>query len=175
MAMKNGSATDGSETEYEPDDKSTTAAPLAGSDDSELSDFSDEESEASFSDDSSAPRKKGKSKAKPKGKGKATGKFAGAGKRIDGVDVNVEVFKKRGATAHVGYVDRWDDEDSDDYDRRCYARFHNDIYQVENTEFKKEERRLKREVGRKLTNGEKNSIRLVKVSFIIFSASGAQS
>ena len=162
MAVKNEPESSGPESEYEPDDKSTTAALRDGSAESDLSDLSEDEFEDSDSSEPTSRKRGGKGKGKGKGKSKAPGKFAGTGNRLDGL--SVADINAKSPTAHVGYVERWDGEESDDYDRRCYARFHNDIYAVENQEFKKQERRLKREVGRKLTNGEKNSIRLVKVS-----------
>lgn len=161
MAAKADFASSGSESEYEPDTKSTTQA-LADDSESALSDLTDDDFDDSDADLPSPRRRGGVAKGKGKGKGKVKSeRFAGVGNRLDGAPVPII---KKDDYAHVGYVDRFDGEESDDYDRRCYANYHSDIYRVENEDFKRQERKLKQKVGRKLTNGEKNHIRLVKVS-----------
>jgi hypothetical protein len=149
---------------YDPGELSTPAYPGDASDDSALSDLSDEESD--FSDSSAPARGKGKGKGSvtPKGKGKGKAGFAGTGRRLaDGEDVKPQISQMGDGTAHIGYVERYPDETDEDYDRRCFRKYQYDQGAVARDEFKRQERKLKKELGRKLTNGEKNHIRLVKV------------
>lgn len=139
---------------YDPEGQSTPAYPGDASDDSALSDLSD----ASDSD-SDTP----KSSTKGKGKGKAKAGFAGKGRRLaDGEDIKPS--RIRDAVDHIDYCKRYPDEDDEQYERRCFKKWTYDKGAEDREEFKKKERKLKKELGRKLTNGEKNEIRLVKVS-----------
>lgn len=149
---------------YEPEGESTPAYPGDASDDSALSDLSD----ASDDSDSDAPTRSS-AKASPRGKGKGKGKagFAGRGRRLaDGEDVEHKRSRIGDATDHIGYVERYPDEDDEQYERRCFKKYEYDKGADNREEFKKKERKLKKELGRKLTNGEKNEIRLVKVSTV---------
>lgn len=157
---------------YDPDEQSTPAYPGDASDESALSDLSDPESDFS---DSSGPARGSGAKASPKGRGKAAngkgkgkGKagFAGRGRRLaDGADVDIKPARLGDVTSHIGYVDRNEGETDEEYDDRCYRMYHYDKSQDNKREFQKKERKLKQQLGRKLTNGEKNHIRLVKVGF----------
>jgi SNF2 family DNA or RNA helicase len=71
-------------------------------------------------------------------------------------------------TSHIGYIDRNEGETDEEYDNRCYRMYHYDKSQDNKREFQKKERKLKQQLGRKLTNGEKNHIRLVKVGLYFF-------
>lgn len=143
---------------YDPEGGTTPAYPGDASDESALSDLSDS--------DSDAPTRKS-AKASPKGKGKGKGKvgFAGKGRRLaDGENVEPKLSKVGNATNHIGYLERYPDEDDEQYDRRCFKKFEYDKGADNRVVFKEKERKLKKKLGRKLTNGEKNEIRLVKVS-----------
>lgn len=149
-------ASSGSESVYEPEGQSTPAYPGDASDDSALSDLSD----ASDSD-SDAP-----SRPSPKGKGKGKGKagFAGKGRRLaDGEVDEPKQSRVRDTVDHIDYCKRYPDEDDEQYERRCFKKWTFDKGAEDRDEFKRQERKLKKELGRKLTNGEKNEIRLVKV------------
>jgi DNA repair protein RAD16 len=153
---------------YDPNELSTPAYPGEDSDDSALSELSDGESDFS---DSSAPTTKrsgGKGKAAARGKGKGKGKagFAGQGRRLaDGEEVSPS--PKRLTDSHVGYCSRREGETDQQYDDRCYKKWQYDQGAEDREEFRRQERKLKKQVGRKLTNGEKNHIRLIKVSKIL--------
>jgi len=117
-------------------------------------DFSDDSGEDSdFSSDlsdDSAPKRKGK------GKG---GKKYGAGRRLDTGDVDLGMLDP-------GILDDQDVETrymtiQKMAEEKRKAR---KAEELEMEPVKKEERRLKKELGRKLTNGERNLIRLKRVS-----------
>jgi DNA repair protein RAD16 len=154
--VKAESGSSGSESVYEPEGQSTPAYPGDASDDSALSDLSD----ASDLSDSDTPQSSTKGKGKGKGKG-----FAGKGRRLaDGEDVEPKKSRMRDAVDHIDYCKRYPDEDDEQYERRCFKKWTYDKGADDREEFKKKERKLKKQLGRKLTNGEKNEIRLVKVS-----------
>jgi DNA repair protein RAD16 len=164
--MGGGSGSSGEESVYTPDETSTPAYPGETPDDSDLSELEAEESD--LSDESEAPKGKGKAKAKGKGKGKGSRgskAFSGSGREL-GSGKEIDWFLKNMAdsTAHFGYTDRFDYETDEEYEQRCYKLYKHDLQDALKSQFKKEERVLKQEIGRKLTNGEKNFIRLVKVS-----------
>lgn len=123
---------------------STPFAELDFSDDSEEdSDFSSD-----LSDDS-AP--------KPKGKGRAT-KRVGGGRRLDTGDIDL-------GSLDPGILDDFDVETrhmtiQKMKEERRKAR---KAEEAEMEPIKKEEKKLKKELGRKLTNGERNLIRLKRV------------
>jgi DNA repair protein RAD16 len=148
---------------YDPGEQSTPAYPGDASDGSALSDLSDAESD--FSDSSEPARGKGKAAAKGKGKGKAG--FAGRGRRlVDGEEVEPDLSASRigDSTSHIGYCTRKEDETDEEYNQRCFKKYTYDQGAENRQEFQRQERKLKKELGRKLTNGEKNHIRLTKVS-----------
>jgi DNA repair protein RAD16 len=155
---------------YDPGEQSTPAYPGDASDGSALSDLSDAESD--FSDSSEPARgsgAKGKGKAGAKGKGKGKAGFAGRGRRlVDGEEVEPDLSASRigDSTAHIGYCSRREDETDEEYNQRCFKKYTYDQGAENRQEFQKQERKLKKELGRKLTNGEKNHIRLTKVSHL---------
>ena len=135
------------------------------SDGSVLSELSEESDDFDFSDSDASVVSPGKrttkatpkKKAKTKGKGKRKGKIQiktehewGIGQRVDGKEIS-----ETPDTDNVDVKPAIDREDMIEKMRKHEANM---------SVIKKKERQLKQSVGRKLTQGEKNSIRLEHVS-----------
>lgn len=122
---------------------------------SDISEFSDD------SDESSAPVRKGKSKAQAKAKRGWAAR--GKGRRLeddDSIVVSAEV-----SDAELDELDALDDSKVEDLQAlRERKREERKRHEEEMEPIRKKERKLAKKIGRKLTNGEKNLIRLVKVS-----------
>lgn len=139
------------------------------------SDASDASSALSTDDDSDDPlilspsKAKGKSKAKSKAKPRGSKKFAGKGRKLgDDSAQPSEVSDGEGDDSGMAEedLDALDDETREmTLQKMKEARSNKRADEREKMKpIRKAEAALKKELGRKLTNGEKNSIRLVLVS-----------
>lgn len=157
-----------SESEFEASDVSEEALT-----DPESSGLSSEPSDYN-SDDNLTKKSKSKKKVIPKFKPKTRGKkFPGKGQKLNGKDA-ADFSEEEDGGSQAEEDDSMPEEDLDALDEETRIMTLKDLKEKRRNKrkadeerlapIKKEEARMKKELGRKLTNGERNIIRLVRVS-----------